>query len=171
MKLKHHYLYRNEEDKESVDLNQYNNDMNIEDDDDKIEIQANFKEIQEGSNLNSNDIVLNENIQVHTFNPNKRIRYDQFFDQSDTEENVNDTKNKSESKDDAEFQPNSEENESNSSESEYIDVDTSSDYTPHIVLNEQTNKKKSRRKQNRSLYSTQHIDDGDEFYYQVIIYN
>ncbi|KAL6622266.1 SNF2 family N-terminal domain-containing protein [Neocallimastix sp. 'constans'] len=166
MKLKHHYLYRNEEDKESVDLNQYNNDMNIEDDDDKIEIQANFKEIQEGSNLNSNDIVLNENIQVHTFNPNKRIRYDQFFDQSDTEENVNDTKNKSESKDDAEFQPNSEENESNSSESEYIDVDTSSDYTPHIVLNEQTNKKKSRRKQNRSLYSTQHIDDGDEFYYQ-----
>lgn len=159
MKLKHQFMYNNNiENNNEIDIENY--------DDDNIKIDADLKEIQEGSNLNSNNAILNENIQVHTFDSNNRIRYDQFFDQSDTEENKN---NKSELKDDDEFQPNLTENETNGSESEYIEIDSSSDYTPQLAFEEQSLKKKKRRKPDRSLYSTQHIDDGDEFYYQVYI--
>ncbi|OUM69720.1 hypothetical protein PIROE2DRAFT_37989, partial [Piromyces sp. E2] len=70
--------------------------------------------------------------------------------------------------DDEEFQPNSTENETADSEDEYIDVDgDSSDYTPQIIPEEQSPKAtKKKRRSDRKLYSTQHIDDGDEFYYQ-----
>jgi len=172
MKLKHKYMY-SENDIENENFIVDDNDLI--DDEDKIEIETNIKEIQEGSNLNSNDAILNENIQVHTFDSNNRIRYDQFFDQSDNEnnneENIHDTKKK-ESKDDAEYQPNSTENESANDESEsseYIDVDSSSDYTPQISTEGQSSineSKKNKRKADRILYATKHIDDGDEFYYQ-----
>jgi len=160
MRLKHKYLYTGEED--IVD-----NLMTEDIDDDDINISTDIKEIQEGSNLNSNDAVLNENIQVHTFDSNKRIRYDQFFEQSDTED-FTQTKKK-ENEDDAEFQPNSSEIENMGSEDEYINVDDdSSDYTPQIISEEQSVKEtKKKRRADRKLYSTQHIDDGDEFYYQV----
>jgi len=157
MKLKHQSMYINDD-------NEINNEKDIENySDDNIKINANLKEIQEGSNLNSNNAILNENIQVHTFDSNSRFRYDQFFSQSDNEENK---KGKNESKDDAEFQPDLTENETNESESEYIEDDSSSDYNPQIAFEKQSNKNKSKEKLDRNLYSSQHIDDGDEFYYQ-----
>ncbi|ORX58514.1 hypothetical protein BCR36DRAFT_317975 [Piromyces finnis] len=158
MKLKHKYLYSEEENiMDNLMMNDIDND---------IEINADIKEIQEGSNLNSNDAILNENIQVHTFDSNKRIRYNQFFDQSETEDTTSSIKKENE--DDAEFKLNSTEDEVADSEDEYIDVDdNSSDYTPQFLSEQQSNQEfKKKKKVNRKLYSTQHIDDGDEFYYQ-----
>jgi len=158
MKLKHKYMYSEGENLENFIVD----DDDMEEDKDDISVNFNIKE---DSDLNRKDAVLNENIQVHTFDSNQRFRYDMFFDNSDTEDNT--TPSKKETVDDAEFQPNSAENDTGS-ESEFIDVDSSSDYTPHIISEEKSPvEKKNKRKADRILYSTKHIDDGDEFYYQV----
>ena len=161
MKLKHKYIYS-----ESENLEDFVVDDDIEEDTDNIGIDLNIKK---DTDLNRSDAILNENIQVHTFDSNQRIRYDKFFDNSDIEDNTT-TPSKKESVDDDEFQPNSTENETEESESEFIDVDSDSDYTPHIIPEEKSPKEiKKKRKADRILYSTKHIDDGDELYYQVNI--